>query len=379
MTTRKKDYYEVLGIPRNATGEAIKRAFRKLAMEYHPDKNKEAGAEARFKEINEAYQVLSDTEKRSQYDRFGHAGVSGNGSPGRGFEGFDPFSGFGDIFDSFFGGFGARTRTSTQRGQDLQYAMTISFEEAVFGADKELEITRPEVCGHCKGTKMEPGSKAATCENCQGLGQVRRVHNSIFGQFAQVSTCSVCKGEGKVITSRCSKCRGTGAERRSRTLLVKIPAGIDDGSQIRLTGEGEPGVNGGPAGHLYISLTVSPHDYLKRDGNNILYRLPISFAQAALGDTVRVPTLGGREELKIPEGIQSGSVLRMKGKGVPYLNSNRRGDQLVSVMVVTPSSLNSHQRQLFEEMAKNIDEPKKAPSGDSGWFGKIKDTFNNSD
>ncbi|MBI4298885.1 MAG: molecular chaperone DnaJ [Chloroflexi bacterium] len=375
MTTKKRDYYEVLGIALTASEEEIKKAFRKLALEYHPDRNKGPRAEEKFKEINEAYQILSNPEKRARYDRFGHAGVARDGDFGRGFEGFDTFGGFGDIFDSFFGGFAGstRSRTAPRAGADIHFALGISFEEAVFGTEKELGIERTEACSLCRGNRSQPGSQPSSCTNCRGTGQVRRAHQSIFGQFVQVSTCGTCRGEGRVITQACSQCHGSGREVRKRKLVVTIPAGVENDSQIRLTSEGEPGINGGSPGNLYVSLQVKPHPLFRRDGNNILYKLPINFAQAALGDVVQVPTLEGVAELSIPIGVQSGNVLSLKGKGVPYINSRRRGDQLVEIVVVTPQTISQDQKRLFQELAKTLDQPDKTSSSDKSWFNKIKD------
>ena len=376
MTTNKRDYYDVLGVGRGASEEEIKKAFRRLALEYHPDRNKKGGAEERFKEINEAYQVLSDSQKRSAYDRFGHAAVTGNGA--KGFEGFENFGGFGDIFDAFFGGgFGTRTRTTTaRRGADLQYVVSIEFEEAAFGAEKEFQIKRTEVCRHCNGSRSEPGSSPTSCSSCGGTGEVRRAQQSIFGQFVQVATCGTCRGEGKVITDPCSKCRATGTERRNRRLAVSIPAGIESGTQIRLTGEGEPGTNGGRTGDLYVSIEVKDHPLFRRDGYDILYTMPVNVAQATLGATVTVPTLEVDAKLEIPAGTQSGQVFRMKGKGVAHLRGGRRGDQLIAVIVRTPKSLTEEQRRLFQELAGSLG-PEDASSGneDKGLFGKIKDAF----
>ena len=376
MTTSKRDYYEVLGVPRKASEEEVKRAFRKLALEYHPDRNKTDGAEGRFKEINEAYQVLSDAKKRTDYDRYGHRGVASNG--GRGFEGFENFGGFGDIFDAFFGG-GSATRTRTNsatRGADLQYSMTINFEEAVFGAEKEFEIQRVEVCGKCRGSRSEPGSSPTRCSNCRGTGQVRRAHQSIFGQFVQVATCSTCGGQGKVVTQPCSNCKGTGRDRKNRKLAVTIPAGVESGTHIRLSGEGEPGSNGGRPGDLYVSLGVREHALFERRGYDILYSMPINMAQATLGETMTIPTIQGQAELEVPAGTQSGKLFRIKGQGVPHLRGNQRGDQLVTVIVRTPESLSEEQRQLFQELAKSFgDADTGVNSHDKGWLGKIKDAF----
>ena len=377
MTTSKRDYYEVLGVSRSASEEELKRAFRKLALEYHPDRNRSDGAEDRFKEINEAYQILSDSNKRASYDRHGHAGVSSNGA--RGFEGFENFGGFGDIFDAFFGGgFGPRSRTTTsaQRGADLQYVMTIDFEEAVFGAEKEFEIRRTEVCGTCKGSRGEPGSSPTMCANCRGTGQVRRAHQSIFGQFVQAATCGTCRGEGQMITQPCASCKGSGRGTRNRKLAVSVPAGIEEGTQIRLTGEGEPGARGGSPGDLYVAVQVNEHDIFQREGYQILYAIPVNVAQATLGATLRVPTLEGEIELELPKGTQSGGVFRLKGKGVPHLRSSRRGDQLVKVVVQTPTSLTEEQRRLFQELAESLGDGEATDdSNGRGWFGKFKDSL----
>ena len=375
MTTGKRDYYEVLGVSRSASEEEIKRSFRKLALEFHPDRNQSDGAEDRFKEINEAYQVLTDSKKKSAYDRFGHSATSGNGA--RGFEGFDNFGGVGDIFDAFFGGgVGSRTRTtSATRGADLQTSVTIDFEEAVFGAEKELDIRRVELCSQCRGTKSEPGSSPAQCANCGGTGQVRRGHQSLFGQFVQVSTCGTCQGEGKIITKPCLRCGGRGKERRERKLAVSIPAGIETDTQMRLTGEGEAGSNGGRPGDLYVAIQVRDHALFERDNYDILYTVPINVAEAALGAKVEVPTLEGATELDVPAGTQAGEVFRMKGRGIPHLRSNRRGDQLVSVFVKTPRSLTEEQRLLFQQLAGSLEERESADGQDKGWMGKIKDAF----
>ena len=260
MTTHKRDYYEVLGVSRNSSDDDLKKAFRKLAFKYHPDRSKEAGAERKFKEINEAYQILSDKEKRAQYDRFGHAGVGSSSAGANGFSGFGDTSGFGDIFDSFFGGSGfgrsSRTQNSARRGSDLQYTMTVEFEEAIFGAEKEFQIHRTESCNRCRGSKSEPGSSIAICGTCQGSGQVRKAQQSVFGQFVQVGDCNNCKGSGKIVSNPCSACNGQGRERKNRKLAITIPAGIEEDTQVRLTGEGEHGINGGPPGDLYVAFKI---------------------------------------------------------------------------------------------------------------------------
>jgi len=356
----KRDYYEVLGIARNATGEEIKRTFRKLAFKYHPDHNREDGTEERFKEVNEAYEVLSDPDKRAAYDRFGHDGTEG--FFGRGFDGFN-FGGFGDIFDAFFGGATTATRQAPQPGADLHYRITITLEETAFGCEKEIKILRTESCSLCQGIGCKPGSQPSRCPNCNGTGQVRRVQQSIFGRFINTTTCSQCHGEGRIITEPCPQCRGTGKEKRQRSILVNIPAGVDDGSQIRHSGEGEVGSRGGSPGNLYIILSVLPHEFFTRGDDNILYELPINFAQAALGDEVEVPTLDGRIKLNVPAGSQTGKVFRVKGKGIPHFHRSGRGDQLVTLLVVTPDSLNEKQRQLFRELADNLNSANMPPPG----------------
>jgi len=349
--TAKRDYYEVLGIDRNATDEKIRGAFRKLAFKYHPDHNHEDRAEEKFKEINEAYEVLSDPDKRATYDRFGHGGTEG--FFGRGFEGFD-FSGFGDIFDAFFGGATTATRQAPQRGADLKHRITITFEEAAFGVGKEINILRTEPCSMCQGTGCQPNRQPSRCPNCNGTGQVRHVQQSIFGRFTNITTCPQCHGDGRIITDPCPQCRGTGKEKRQRSILVKIPAGVEDSSRIRLSGEGDIGTRGGPSGNLYISVSVKPHEFFTRDGDDILYELPINFAQAALGTEVESPSLEGNVKLKIPAGSQTGEVFWLKNKGIPHLHGRGRGDQLVTLLVVTPESLTKRQRQLFEELDKAL-------------------------
>ncbi len=347
----KRDYYETLGIARNATGEEIKRAFRKLAFQYHPDHNHGDGAEERFKEVNEAYEVLSHSDKRAAYDRFGHGGAGG--LFGQVFDGFN-FGGFGDIFDAFFGGTTTATRQAPRRGADLHYGITITLNEAAFGCEKELNISRIENCSLCQGVGCKPGSQPSRCPECNGAGQVRRVQNNIFGRFINTATCSQCHGEGSVITEPCPQCRGAGKEKRQRSISVKIPAGVDDGSQIRLRGEGQAGSRGGSLGNLYLTLSVEQHEFFSRDGDDILYELPINFAQAALGTEVEVPTLDGKTKLKIPAGSQTGEVFRLKDKGIPHLHRGGRGHQFVTLFVATPASLTKQQRQLFQELANSL-------------------------
>lgn len=369
MTTQKQDYYDILGVSRNASQEEIKKAFRRLAMQYHPDRNKDPGAEDRFKEINEAYEVLSDPEKRAAYDRWGHAGPN---PFERAFEGFG-FGGFGDIFDAFFGGATAARRRSPQRGADLRVGLTLTFEEAVFGTEKEIEVTRTELCTICGGSGAEPGSQPQRCPTCGGSGEVRRAQQSIFGQFVHVTVCDRCRGEGRVITTPCQHCRGSGRERRTRKLLITIPAGVDTGAQIRLSGEGEAGVYGGSPGNLYVAITVQPHPYFQREGDNIVLDLHLNVAQAALGTDLEVPTLEGPQLLHIPAGTQSGQVITLRGKGIPHVRGGGRGDMLVRVYVQIPTNLTAEQKRLFRELAATFGTH---PNGeDRNIFEKIKDVF----
>ncbi len=353
---QKRDYYEVLGIPRDAGAGEVKKAFRRLAFEYHPDHNRDDGAEAKFKEINEAFEVLSDPDKRARYDQFGH--VDGNGFFGRGFEGFD-FGGFGDIFDTFFNGMTYATRNAPQRGTDLHYEETISLEEATFGRDTEIEITRTELCTNCRGTGAKPGSQPVRCSDCNGTGQVRRVQRSLFGSFINTTVCNRCQGEGQVISEPCPQCKGKGREKQKRRISVKIPAGIQDGTQIRLSGEGDVGLRGGSAGDLYVTVGVLEHELFVRDGDDVIYDLPVNFVQAALGDEIEIPTLYGDNKITIPAGSQTGKEFRMKNKGIPHLRRHGQGDQIVKLRVVTPESLTKEQRRLFEELSDTLGPAKK--------------------
>jgi molecular chaperone DnaJ len=351
----KRDYYEVLGIERNATDEDVRTAFRKLAFQYHPDHNRDNGAEEKFKEVNEAYEVLSDASKRATYDRYGHAGA--DGIMGRGFEGFD--FGFGDIFDAFFGGATTSTKQAPRRGAHLEHHLSVTLEEAAFGANREIEVTRTENCSECHGTGSKPGTQPTRCPNCNGAGQVRRVQSSIFGRFTNIAACPQCRGEGQVITDPCPTCRGSGRERRTRTLSIKVPPGVGDGTQLRLRGDGDAGTRGGPSGDLFIDITVRQHEAFTRDGDNVLYRLPVNFTQAALGTELEVPTLDGDTTLKIPPGCQTGTTFRIKGKGIPHLSGRGRGDQFVEVNLVTPESLSKEQKRLFEELADSLGDGQK--------------------
>ncbi|MBO2534909.1 molecular chaperone DnaJ [Rummeliibacillus suwonensis] len=349
----KRDYYEVLGLEKTASKDEIKKAYRKLSKKYHPDLNKEPGAEEKFKEIAEAYEVLSDDQKRARYDQFGHQ------DPNQGFGGFsgfgstEGFGGFEDIFSSFFGG-GSRTRrdpNAPRKGDDLQYRMTISFEEAVFGKEKEIEIPREETCDTCHGTGAKPGTSKETCSYCNGTGQISETVNTPFGQIVNRRTCSHCQGTGQMIKEKCSTCHGTGTVKKRKKIKVNIPAGVDDGQQLRVSGQGEAGVNGGPAGDLYIVFHVRASDKFERDGDDIYLELPITFAQAALGDEIEVPTIYGKVKMKIPAGTQSGDRFRLKDKGVKNVHGYGNGDQHVIVKIKTPKKLTEKQKELLREFA----------------------------
>lgn len=350
----QRDYYEILGVSKSATADEIKASFRQMARKLHPDVNKAPDAEERFKEINEAYAVLSDAEKRASYDRFGHAGLSGMG-------GMPDYStiDFSDLFGELFGfGMGSsggrsRTRNSPRRGADLSLTTTLTFEEAVFGIEKEIEFTRDETCTNCRGTGAQPGTRPERCTNCNGTGEVRQVRQG-FLTMVQVMACPTCNGLGEVITNPCSSCRGRGLERKTVRKTVSIPGGVDNGTQIRLAGEGQPGIFGGPNGNLYIEIQVQPHKFFNRKGTDILLDLDINVAQAALGAEIEVPTIDGPMKLEIPAGTQPGKEFVLKGKGVPALRGGSRGSQLVIVNVGIPTRLSPEQRQLFEQLAQTL-------------------------
>ncbi|NJD02423.1 MAG: molecular chaperone DnaJ, partial [Ruminiclostridium sp.] len=358
MAPSKRDYYEVLGVEKNASDAEIKKAYRKVAKQFHPDVNQEdKSAESKFKEANEAYEVLSDPQKKARYDQYGHAGVDPNGfsGAGGGFGDFD-FGGIGDIFESFFGGSGgfgrsSRTRNGPQKGSDLKYSMELSFEEAAFGIEREISINRMEACVTCGGTGSRQGSNAGSCQHCGGTGQVQVKQSTPFGQFVNVKTCDVCRGEGKVITNPCGICSGKGKIKKNVKIKLNVPAGIDDGQTISLRGEGEPGTKGGPSGDLYVTVRVRKHLIFKRQGNDVICEMPITFVQAALGAEVDVPTLDGKVRYAIPEGTQTGSVFRLKSKGIPYLRGNGRGDQYIKVEIDVPKKLNEKQKAILREFA----------------------------
>lgn len=377
-----RDYYQVLGVDRSADDPAIKKAFRRLAQQYHPDVSKEAGAEDKFKEINEAYQVLSDPQKRRAYDQFGHAGVNGGGFNGGG----AGFPGFEDIMEDFFSAFTGRQRTNTRnggkrprQGRDLRYDLRLTFEQAIFGADIDIEVPRMEHCDTCNGSGAEPGTAPITCPECNGAGQVRQMRQTFLGSMVTVADCPRCSGKGQIIENPCKTCKGKGKVRKTHKLTVNIPAGVDDGMQIRLTGEGEPGEMGGPAGNLYVAVTIEPHPYFKRRGNDILLNINVNVAQAALGDTIKVPTVDGEEKLKIDPGTQTGYTLTLKHKGAPKLQpsgkSAGRGDQIVIVNVNTPTKLTPEQRKLFEELGRSLGTEVVSESSSRGFFERMANFF----
>ncbi|MGC5328458.1 molecular chaperone DnaJ [Brevibacillus sp. SYSU BS000544] len=372
----KRDYYEVLGVGKDASEDDIKKAYRKLARQYHPDVNKEENAEEKFKEVKEAYDVLSDTQKRAGYDRFGHQ------DPNQGFGGggFDPngMGGFGDIFDMFFGGGGGRRSNpnAPRKGADLQFSLQIDFKDAVFGKETDIEIPREANCDTCHGSGAKPGTTPETCKTCNGSGQQEVVANTPFGRIVNRRACQTCDGRGKVVKEKCTHCRGTGRVKIRRKIHLNIPAGVDDGAQLRVSGEGEAGVNGGPAGDLYVILRVKDHEFFEREGNDIYCEIPINFTQAALGDEIEVPTLDGKVKLKIPAATQTGTYFRIRGKGVPYLRGNGVGDQHIKVRVVTPTKLTDKQKDLLRELASLSDgAPLEMPHEDDSFFGKMKRAF----
>ncbi len=371
----KRDYYEVLGVPRDADEAEIKRAFRRLAQKHHPDIDNGHGAEERFKEVNEAYRVLSDRQRRSAYDMFGHAGV--DGAAAGGFEGFGGgFGPFGDIFDAFFGGApaGARRRARVVPGADLRYDVTIDFAEAVFGVTKEVSFSTLATCPACEGSGGEPGTEPEPCPDCGGSGERRRVAQTILGQMVNIVACSRCRGEGRIVTTPCTACGGDGRIREERALQVSIPAGIDDGQRIALEGQGEAGPRGGPNGDLYVAVKIRRHPDLMRRGTELYHELAVSYPQAALGATLTVPTVEGSEEVEVPAGTQSGHEIRLKAKGVPRLRGAGRGDLHVIVNVVVPSKLSKRERELLRELGE-IEEPAVLPKNEPSVFDRLRDLF----
>ena len=367
----KRDYYEVLGVARQCSPEDLKRAFRKIAMDSHPDRNPDdAVASARFKEASEAYSVLSDPGRRRTYDMYGHAAVESGAGPGVDFSDMP----FADIFDTFFGGgLGGRARRErSNRGDDLRYDLTITFEEAFTGAEKQVEIARLATCERCSGNGAEPGTGEETCPGCRGSGQIRRQAQSIFGQVVTTATCPTCRGAGRLLQSPCQECRGQGRTQKPKRLSVKIPAGVDTGSQIRITGEGESGIRGGQPGDLYVVLRVKAHATLARHEQDIVFELRVNMVQAALGDRIEIPTLEGLVEIAIPAGTQNGQSFRLAGRGMPDVRGGRRGDQYVVVQVVIPKDLNPEQKALLRKVGGLTGKPEKVAKG---FFEKLRDAI----
>jgi molecular chaperone DnaJ len=372
------DYYEILGVSRDADKEDIKRAYRRLARKYHPDVNKEPGAEERFKEINRAYEILSEPETRARYDRFGEAGIGGAAAGAGGFQDFGDFGGFAaDIFESFFSGFGGvGTQTTSRkrgpaRGDDLRLDLKLEFREAVFGGEKEIRISHLEACTTCEGSGAKPGTRPRTCTTCNGAGQVRRAARTPFGSFTQVSVCPTCNGSGQMIEEKCEACGGRGQRQETKKLKITIPAGVDNGTRLRVSGEGDAGQRNGPAGDLYVYLFVNEDAEFHREGINILSDLQVSYLQAILGSRVEVPTVDGAQEVLIPPGTQPGTVLTLEGKGVPKLgNPVSRGDHLITVQVDIPTKTTPEERELLEKLAK-LRGDRTEKGGIEGFFGKV--------
>ncbi|HLR03838.1 MAG TPA: molecular chaperone DnaJ [Virgibacillus sp.] len=372
----KRDYYEVLGVSKDASKDEIKKAYRKLARKYHPDVNKEEGSEDKFKEAKEAYEVLSNEQKRSQYDQFGHAGAQGQGFSGFGGSG-DFGGGFGDIFDMFFGGGGAsRDPNAPRQGSDLQYTITLDFEEAIFGKDTEIRIPKDEECETCHGSGAKPGTKTKTCTHCHGSGQLNTEQNTPFGKVVNRRVCHYCNGTGKIIPEKCSTCGGKGTVKKQKEIKINIPAGIDEGQQIRVSGKGEPGINGGPPGDLFVVIQVRPHDFFEREGDHIFCELPVTYTQAALGDEIEVPTVHGKVMLKIPAGTQTGKIFRLKGKGAPSVRGHGQGDQHIQVRVITPTKLTDRQKEILREF-NEIDGKQPTDENEESFFQRFKKAFKN--
>ena len=375
----KRDYYEVLGLQKGASAEEIKKAYRKLAKANHPDLHPgDKAAEERFKEINEAYEILSDDDKRAKYDQYGHAAFDPSaGFGGAGFDGFGGFGGFGDLGDIFgdIFGFGGGTRSNPnapRRGENIRATVSISFEEAAFGCKKDVTIARVEPCEVCKGSGCAPGTTPEVCPDCKGSGTVRTTQRTPFGMAQSTGPCQKCRGTGRIIHQPCTNCRGMGSVRRQHKVNVSVPAGIDDGQTISLRGQGSAGSNGGPQGDLLISVIVRPHARFERDGNSVLLQQDISYAQAALGAEIEVPTLDGRVKLNIPEGTQPGAVFRLRGKGIPFLRGGGRGDQFVSVNVAVPKNMTSAQKELLRQFAASMGDLDSGGIKTGGIFGKKK-------
>ena len=384
MPEQKRDYYEVLGVSKGASDDEIKKAYRKLAKKYHPDMNPgDKEAEAKFKEVNEAYSVLSDEQKRARYDQFGHAGVDPNygaGGPGGPFGGFDMGDiDLGDIFGSFFGGGGfggfgggGARRNGPQKGESLRANLTITFEEAAFGCEKELSLNRTEECDECHGSGCQPGTTAETCPDCRGTGVVRVQQRTGGFAFSSTAACTRCRGTGKIIHSPCKSCGGSGSVKKSKRITVTIPAGIDDGQAVSLRGQGNAGKNGGPAGDLIVGVRVKPHPQFRRDGTTVLYEQPVSFFQAAMGAELEIPTIDGKVKYTLPAGTQTGTTFRLRGKGIPELRGRGRGDQYVTIRVQVPTSMNAEQKEALRAFAQTMGEEVPEESGLKGFFDKRK-------
>lgn len=370
----KRDYYEVLGVSKDASKDEIKKAYRKLAKKYHPDVSEEENASEKFKEAQEAWEVLGDQQKRTQYDQFGHASQNAGQGFGGGF-GAEDFGGFGDIFDMFFGGGGRRRDPNAPRkGADLQYTMTLGFEEAIFGKETDVQIPKEETCETCDGSGAKSGTQPETCSHCKGAGQLNQEQDTPFGRVVNRRVCHYCHGTGKFIKDKCNTCGGNGKVKKRKTIHISIPAGIDEGQQIRVSGQGEPGENGGPAGDLYVVVQIQPHEFFQREGNHIFCEMPLTFAQAALGDEVEVPTVHGKVKLKIPAGTQNGKIFRLKEKGAPSVRGHGHGDQHVKIRVVTPTNLTDRQKELLREFHDiSGNEPTEEQS--DGIFSRMKRAF----
>ncbi len=383
----KRDYYEILGVSKGADAKEIKKAYRKIAMKYHPDKNPDnKEAEEKFKEAAEAYEILSDEDKRARYDRFGHAGVGGNsGFGGRGGMTMeDIFSQFGDIFgdggspfESFFGGGGRRQqrRSGGQRGSNLRIRVKLSLEEIAEGVTKKIKVKKSIKCNTCNGSGAKDANSVSTCNTCKGSGYVRQVRSTFLGQMQTTVACPTCKGSGKQITAKCGTCRGEGKTKGDETISIDIPAGVSEGMQLSMSGKGNAGTNGGPAGDLLISIEEKPHEFLQRDGSNLIYDLYLNFADAALGASVEVPTLNGKVKIKIPNGTQAGKIFRLKGKGLPSVQSYGKGDQLIHVNIWTPKKLNDDEKRLLEKLRMMPNFNPDPGKSEKSFFEKMKDYF----
>ncbi len=373
----KRDYYEVLGVDRNVDKAGIKKAFRRLARQYHPDANKEEGAAQKFQEINEANEVLSDPQKRSAYDRYGHAAFeNGSSGPGGGFggAGFDVADIFEEFLNGFAGGGRSRTRNGPRKGSDLRYDLRIEFMDSIFGATKDIEVDKPAVCEDCSGSGAQPGTTPVTCSDCSGTGEVRRVQNSILGQYVNVTTCATCRGQGKRILEHCKTCTGQGQVVKTSKLKIKIPAGANNETPVMLQGQGAPGVNGGPAGNLYVVLQVKPHEHFERRGDDVYISMNINVAQAALGDEITIPVVDGEETLKIPAGTQPGARFTLRARGVPRLRHSGRGDHHTIIQVSIPKKLTDEQEELFIQLGDKLGSASVAKR-DRGFFEGLRDTL----